>query len=690
MKEKIMFCLSSVWLFFSLQVNAQEEVHHVVAETLQEKIILFTDRTLYATNEQINFSAKYIFSPELPPGKNWSTVLYLELIKPDGTALVQNKYPLSHSVTSGYIHIPKDIRTGVYYLKAYTKWMRNYPTSSYGYSQIKLINPYDPRISEVPQEKQESFFSYETVQENKDIILSTDRNTYGKREKVNVSFDNNLKHNQAESYVVSVVRKGSKYNTILVPPTENIRPEKNTVLIEQSTILFYPELNGISLSGKVLNTFGVPIQNADGKLSHLTGNGESFLSNFTTNDKGEFLSSLPLTVIKEDFLIDAKNDSLNLKIELGREFSDKPIILKAMPLELGMTAPSVSIETEQNTELFYPEIDGISLSGKVFNTDSKAIENANVNLSLLYNQSHVSSYTTNSRGAFYFSFPTSVATKHDFFIDAIKDSLNLNIELDKEFCSKPLFLKTIPFELSSEEKKLANEICINAQLSEVYKDTNTLGSTNPENNPENSFYGTPEDIFYTKDYIELPYLEEFIFEIVLEVRISRSKESRSIISDYKHSFAIFPFLVLVDNIPMTNLLDIAKIRTDMVEKLDLIYSGYVLGNNKYSGIMNIFTKNKDLSGIELPQSSMFFNYQMFAEQEKTNNLTSLSSNGSSSRMPDIRNYLYWNPDYQPAENAENQFSFYTSDTNGEYQVIVQAIAKDGSVLITTETNFMVE
>jgi len=110
-------------------------------EIIREHIFLFTDRALYAVNENILFKIDYQIEnnqQKLP----WSTVIYVELIRQDGRPLVQRKYPLTVKGAQGNMLIPEDVPSGIYYLKAYTKWMRNFPPETYEYKPIRIINPY--------------------------------------------------------------------------------------------------------------------------------------------------------------------------------------------------------------------------------------------------------------------------------------------------------------------------------------------------------------------------------------------------------------------------------------------------------------------------------------------------------------------------------------------------------------------
>lgn len=525
---------------------------------IQEKIVLITDRNFYAVKEKIYFSA--IYSTNInTPSFDWSTVLYVELIKPDGSPVKQTKFPLKNKGTSGWIEIPENVLSGIYYLKAYTKWMRNFTTESYAYTPITIINADNAEID--ASKTKTSKNTKESSSAEIANFIHTDKLSYGKRENVEVNFEAAKLNIQDFTYCVSVTKPGLKT-----------------------------------------------------------------LSTFNTNENRE-------------------------------------------------------ITAESDTALYLPEIDGISLSGKIKNKNTRKIEeNATVNLALLNNQSFLSGFKTNNLGEFYFTFPFS-SHEYELFIKAEKDNLDLNIEIHDDFCSKQVELASPNFDLSGENIAILNEMSLNAQITDRFDKIQALEKTIPKV----SFYGTPSKVIFTKKYIDLPYLEEFLFELVPEITVLNQDKIPSIHSKARHTFTIFPFLILVDNTPISDVPAFLKIRTNKIERIELIDNGYVSGELKYSGIINAITINNDMAGVELPQNSMFFKFKMFEPQFETENLYA-ENNKVDKHMPDKRNCLYWNPDFQFSSGSKGNFTFFTSDTKGEYEIIVQSTSKkDGSVKVSRKS-----
>ena len=65
---------------------------------------------------------------------------------------------------------------------------------------------------------------------------------------------------------------------------------------------------------------------------------------------------------------------------------------------------------------------------------------------------------------------------------------------------------------------------------------------------------------------------------------------------------------------------------------------------------------------------MFFTYELFSDKDPVN---VFSKSLSDSEIPDRRNLLYWNPDIQISADKKSTFSFYTSDSRGEYIIYIR-------------------
>ena len=125
-----------ILLFASAKLISQDFKGEYPVETLQ----VCTDRMMYITGEVISFSALVNIKDDNST-KELSRVLYCELVTPDGTRIAGGKFIVENSSAQGCLTIPEDAVTGHYYLKSYTRWMRNSGPGAYNYILLKVINP---------------------------------------------------------------------------------------------------------------------------------------------------------------------------------------------------------------------------------------------------------------------------------------------------------------------------------------------------------------------------------------------------------------------------------------------------------------------------------------------------------------------------------------------------------------------
>jgi len=155
MKKIILLKLVFFCLFF-VNLNSQFSSSELIyPDELNEKFVLFTDRNYYAVDETVYFKA-FNNSHPLVKEKNWSKVLYVELVNNKGIAAFKGKYKLSSSGAHGSFDIPSDIQSDNYFLIAYTKWMRNFSPQVFAYLKVCVINPNKSYVIENQDYKNDS------------------------------------------------------------------------------------------------------------------------------------------------------------------------------------------------------------------------------------------------------------------------------------------------------------------------------------------------------------------------------------------------------------------------------------------------------------------------------------------------------------------------------------------------------
>ncbi|WP_113651905.1 hypothetical protein [Pedobacter namyangjuensis] len=110
------------------------------ANNFQEKIFLHTDKENYISGEILWLKAYLVNDVDGKPA-DLSKVCYIELVDKENTPVEQVKILLKNGSGNGSILVNSFYKSGVYKLRAYTNWMKNYGENFYYEKTITLINP---------------------------------------------------------------------------------------------------------------------------------------------------------------------------------------------------------------------------------------------------------------------------------------------------------------------------------------------------------------------------------------------------------------------------------------------------------------------------------------------------------------------------------------------------------------------
>ncbi|MDO6389366.1 TonB-dependent receptor plug domain-containing protein [Pontibacter sp. BT731] len=103
----------------------------------QESIYLQQDKTLYSLGETIWFKA---YAPQ-NAADSLSTVLYADLVGPDNKVRLSRKLKLRDGMAHGDFYLPDTLSEGLYQLRAYTNWMRNFDPEYYFTRELNISSP---------------------------------------------------------------------------------------------------------------------------------------------------------------------------------------------------------------------------------------------------------------------------------------------------------------------------------------------------------------------------------------------------------------------------------------------------------------------------------------------------------------------------------------------------------------------
>lgn len=125
-------------------INQTSDDAQVENFIFNEKLELETDHTTYLSGEEIKFSCityDYILQTAIKVSK----IAYVEFLTFDNNIIAQSKIELKNSCGNGSIQIPKELPTGIYYIRAHTNYMKNFSKNDYALNSITIINPLIPK-----------------------------------------------------------------------------------------------------------------------------------------------------------------------------------------------------------------------------------------------------------------------------------------------------------------------------------------------------------------------------------------------------------------------------------------------------------------------------------------------------------------------------------------------------------------
>ena len=291
-----------------------------VASQIREQVLLFSDRSLYAVDETIHFTVDHRVTGPIE-GYLWSSVLYLELITANGQSLSQGKYPISDGKAQGTLHIPAEALTGDYYLKAYTRWMRNQGPGSFSYTALKIINPYRSEVVDHADLEDTSASARKAMYREGILECSTSSASYSAGEEVLLDLKGaSGAYSGPLNYCVTVVPEGAiDFSEGAYVPNSH---EEGDVF----TLRFLPDLGRtISISGTVVDSGQVPVPYATLHFS-LLGESPDFFAAMA-DENGRFVLNAPAAAgeKQEYFIAPEQEVGEGLEVRIDEEFDSRTV-----------------------------------------------------------------------------------------------------------------------------------------------------------------------------------------------------------------------------------------------------------------------------------------------------------------------------------------------------------------------------
>lgn len=359
-------------------------------------------------------------------------------------------------------------------------------------------------------------------------------------------------------------------------------------------------------------------------------------------------------------------------------------VIKKGYLDLDFSyTPHGDIEDQIKTGevLFYPETRGISLSGRAIrDSDSTPMAYTPVHITLLGPESDYFGTVTDKFGRIQFSIPSVTSPTELLITSSSKSGEVIDLILQDEFSQDFTMPSFTPSNVLNIRQSLVNEMGTYSQVAKPFITSGADVTSTEEKQSEYSFYGTPEFRYKTADYIEIPNLEEFIFELVPKVQVEKQNRQKyfSVIDD-AGPISEFAPLILLDFVPIPYVEAILSLAPEQIEYIDIINTIYIRGSTNYGGIISIVSKKGDLAGIKLPEGSSILTFNPLNKMEEMK-FIDYDHQKFSKRIPDLRTTLHWSAQNKFLSGRQNTIEFFTSDVSGEFIAVIRGMTKKGTIV----------
>jgi len=197
-------------------------------------------------------------------------------------------------------------------------------------------------------------------------------------------------------------------------------------------------------------------------------------------------------------------------------------------------------------------------------------------------------------------------------------------------------------------------------------------------------YLRPSNRYILDDYTRFSNMEEVFIEFITYARIRRTNEGRRFtmmtegLMNYTNNV-----LVLFDNVPVTDHELLAGYNPLLIKTIDLHIGRYIFGGNLLDGMISFYSYKNDYPGITFGESTQFYDYEG-TQPYRYFYTPNYDETNISSRLPDFRHTLLWEPSMQSYGQTELVIPFTTSDLPGSYMITVEGISANGTIVHATQ------
>ncbi len=432
----------------------------------------------------------------------------------------------------------------------------------------------------------------------------------------------------------------------------------------------------------IINPF-FPLEQA--KLSTVSGN--AFRLNLKPPATQIVLENSPIN-LGINAQIFSPREKVQLKINIKTAHFDGNYLVSVRQLPEAQTTkkvPATFVDPEPTFRTYPKELKGEIISGTISPNITSKQSPLLVSLTIPGRDYLFKITSTQEDGRFSFLIDQPYSTAEST-LQVLESPQEYTITLDKTIPHLP---ETINFKnviLNPALKDWITQQSIDLQIENAYKEIQ-------EENPEDSiqqppFYHPFATRYILEDFTLFKSMHETFIEVIKTAAMRLDPEgTRLLVYNEKQvtSDALDRLdpLVLIDGIQIQDFSLVANLNPARVNYIDVVAQQYRYGPKIFSGIIALSTKKND---FKLPENSPnTLNFELKSPEKNNEFRVKNSRNPTiSSRIPDYRTQLYWDP-YLKITNEPQEITFYTSDKEGLFEICITGYKASGEKIEVKKT-----
>jgi hypothetical protein len=150
-----------------------------------------------------------------------------------------------------------------------------------------------------------------------------------------------------------------------------------------------------------------------------------------------------------------------------------------------------------------------------------------------------------------------------------------------------------------------------------------------------------------------------------------------------------PPLVMIDGMILNDINILADFDPELVERVEVVKTPYLIGDLIINGIVNVITRSGNYSNVVIPEYAAQLPYKVVETSPEFLAPDYSDPKLKQSRIPDLRNTIYWNPSAKASLTGSDILEFWTSDQPGTYTIDLEGISPNGEK-ISLQKSFIVK